>query len=140
MLEAEKQDISFFFFRVWDKLAGKHLPATGLFIDCRGRIWQGSRLLENFDGHLIIERCTGLKDVSGNFIFENDVVRVNTYCDAQPEYKVILWKECYSGYLLTSCDLDGSYNFYYGGLEFSEKEAKEYVSIVGNVHTWQDKK
>lgn len=73
MLEVEKQDISFFFFRVWDKQTGKHLPATGLFIDCQGRIWQGSRLLENFDGHLIIERCTGLKDKNGKLIYAGDV-------------------------------------------------------------------
>lgn len=130
-----------FKFRVWDNINKRyvkdmHFRLDGVICYDDGHPYCNGEHQDDFT----IEQCTGLKDVSGNFIFENDVVRVNTYCDAQPEYKVILWKECYSGYLLTSCDLDGSYSFYYGGLEFSEKEAKEYVSIVGNVHTWQDKK
>lgn len=119
-------------YRVWDEEDKKYVSEI-VFINHHGQVC----FIKNgalYRHKCTIERCTGIKDMTEKFIYQNDIVRTNAPCVGEPELKVIRWEDCYAGNLLTACDYPSGYCDFYGGLTFNQEEASEYVAIVGNIH------
>lgn len=119
-------------YRIWDEEDKKYVSEL-VFINHCGEIC----LIENgalYRHKCTFERCTGIKDMYQNLIYQNDIVRTNAPCVGEPELKVIRWEDCYAGYLLTACDFPSGHCDFYGGLGFNQEEASGYVAVIGNIH------
>lgn len=101
-------------FRVWDKRRKEYSSSSG-FLDSEGnyydeRIETGEPQNKDF----IVEQYTGLKDINGNKIFEDDIVR-----NEHEKTCVVNFKE---GSFLVG-------DFYFGSIG-----AGMGLEIIGNIH------
>ena len=118
-----------FKFRVWDKYIKGYvedLAEKCVWIEDDGQLGAGVD-----DDSCILEQCTGLKDKSGNLIYEGDIVEITIfgsigpnggYVDSDEIYKgTVVWdRDCF----LVKTDTDT--------LLFPHSE--DCTEIIGNIH------
>lgn len=74
-------------FRVWSETGKHYLAPEDIVLKADGTLWSNGVLLDNSDGHLIIERCVGLKDKNERWLYAGDLVEIDKAAGA------IVWQD-----------------------------------------------
>jgi len=114
-------------FRAWDKVNTEFIPSEGYAI-CDGDVMglrYGYEMEDVLTDQIELMQYTGLKDMNGVDIYENDIVKSN-YKYAQPKISQIIMEDGNS--YIAGEDLAT-------GNEMLVSDHIDEIEVIGNVHT-----
>lgn len=123
-----------FKFRVWDKLNEEYVEdqCEECSIRFDGNLNIRVYCDDGYTGHyesyepheVIIEQCSGLRDINGNLIYEGDIVRfIGMQGSPEVDPEVVVWE----------------YGCFCPGVDGPFENSTELYEIIGNIHEQEER-